>query len=118
MMTSNIIKKAIYYFAQYIVIFFISSVVTSTVSIANVVLINHPVTEKDTRYDYPRRLLAAIFKITETEYGITTIKSTQLKMSRDRTLRELEKGGRIHVMAEASKPEWEQRLIPIRIPIR
>jgi hypothetical protein len=82
------------------------------------VLVNRPSTIEDRRYEYPHKLLEEILKVTEIEYGHATIQETFLRMPRDRTLRELEKGVNIHVMAEASKPSWEQRLIPIRIPIR
>ncbi|MEM9630293.1 MAG: hypothetical protein AAGA50_03135, partial [Pseudomonadota bacterium] len=36
----------------------------------------------------------------------------------DRLLQELIKGENIHVIAEAPKPGWEDKLLPIRIPIR
>jgi hypothetical protein len=87
-------------------------------TMADIVLINRPLTERDSRYNYPHKLLSEILRITEAQYGKTEIKQAHLKMSRDRTLRELEKGTDIHVMAEATKLLWEEKLIPIRIPIR
>ncbi|MDN3720699.1 hypothetical protein QW131_19215 [Roseibium salinum] len=42
----------------------------------------------------------------------------QAEYSRDRVLQELITGRNIHVVAEAPKPGWEEKLIPIRIPIR
>ena len=113
--TSN---KYIYWLCKYPVICFLLLQLLLSVSFADVILINRPFTNEDSRYDYPQKLLTEILKVTEKHYGTATIKQTQLKMPRDRGLRELEKGEKIHVMAEASKPAWEQRLLPIRIPIR
>ncbi|WP_354625159.1 hypothetical protein [Psychromonas sp. MME2] len=89
-----------------------------TLSFAEVVLVNQPLSAQDQRYDYPHRLLSAILKITEPQYGITSIEQSRLKMSRARTLKEMQKGVNIHVFAEATTPLWEDKLIPIRIPIR
>ena len=82
------------------------------------VLVNRPFSTLDTRYEYPHKLLTKVLNATECQYGKTTIKHSPLAMPRNRALIELEKGESIHVFAEAPKPNWETRLIPVRIPIR
>ena len=117
-MNSRLSNRYVYCLCKYPTLLFLLFSLIPRVSIADVIFVNRPSTIEDGRYDYPRKLLTAILKETEIEYGHATIKETQLKMPRDRILRELEKGLNIHVIAEASKLSWEQRLIPIRIPIR
>ena len=82
------------------------------------ILVNRPSSETDSRYQYPNTLLKHILEETEVQYGKAKIQPAKLVMARNRTLIELEKGINIHVMAEAPKPGWEERLIPVRIPIR
>lgn len=115
---NRVINNLIYFLCHYLGRFFVLLISIPAVSIADVVLINQPVAIEDSRYNYPQKLLAEVLRVTEVQFGTATIKKTRLRMGRDRTLRELEKGNNIHVMAEATKPSWEQRLIPIRIPIR
>ncbi|RCU45217.1 hypothetical protein DU002_15960 [Corallincola holothuriorum] len=83
-----------------------------------VVLINRGHSKLDPRYDYPRELLAEVLLRTEDEHDDVTVRPTDKVMPRDRALLELERGEVLHVMAEAPKPGWEERLIPVRIPIR
>ena len=82
------------------------------------VLINQPVSNSDQRYNYPQVLLRLILNRTAEEYGVTAIAYSPEPMSRDRSYVELVKGAKIHVMAEAPQPKWEQNLLPVRIPIR
>ena len=117
-MSNRLSSRYRYLLCQYSFLFSLLFQFIPRVSVADIILVNRPSTIEDRRYDYPKKLLTENLKVTEIEYGYATIKETQLKMPRNRTLRELEKGGNIHVMAEASKISWEQRLIPIRIPIR
>jgi len=85
---------------------------------AETVLINNSFSVVDSRYTYPKDLLQRILDVTETEFQAAEIKVTKQVMTRARTLRELERGLNIHVMAEAPKPEWNTRLLSVRIPIR
>ena len=96
----------------------LSMPMASFVYATEIVLVNRPLSQQDKRYEYPHKLLERILSITEIQYGPAKIKQSQNVMVRNRTLIELENGVNIHVMAEAPKPEWEKRLIPIRIPIR
>jgi len=82
------------------------------------VLINNSLSTQDSRYTYPKKLLQRILDVTETEFQTSVVKATNNVMTRARVLRELERGLNIHVMAEAPKPEWNTRLLSIRIPIR
>ncbi len=85
---------------------------------ADKVIINRPLSDHDVRYQYPELLLQMVLDATEKEYGADRVVQADLVMSRDKALMELLKGDLIEVMAEAPKPEWEERLIPVRIPIR
>jgi hypothetical protein len=77
-----------------------------------------PLSDKDTRYEYPEDLLKLILQKTEQTYGKAEVVRCKYIMKRERTLIALEEGEDIHVMAEAVKPGWEERLLPVRIPIR
>lgn len=84
----------------------------------DIILVNQPFSDHDKRYEYPYMLLDKILTSTKEQYGPAKTKPTALQMPRRRALIELERGIDIHVMAEAPKPGWEERLIPVRIPIR
>ncbi len=70
----------------------------------------------DKRGVYPRKLLEQILKKTSAQYGPAMLKA-EFTMSRKRVLKELELGTKIHVSDAATRTSWEERLIPIRIPI-
>lgn len=82
------------------------------------ILIYKPLSSNDTRYEYPEILLKKIIEVTETEYWKASVQHSKSIMKRDRAFVSLIKGSEIHVMAEAPKPGWESKLIPVRIPIR
>ena len=82
------------------------------------ILINHPDSHDDSRYEYPTRLLARILEITTDEYGPVLLETNGLSMSRSRALNALIEGKQLHVMAEAPKPDWNEQLLCVRIPIR
>lgn len=82
------------------------------------VLINHPESHDDERYEYPRELLDRILTITEAEYGKVLLETNGLSMSRSRALNAMVEGKQLHVMAEAPKPDWNEQLLCVRIPIR
>jgi len=85
---------------------------------SEIVMVNAPLSQEDRRYDYPQKLLGEVLLATEKQYGSAIVRQADFPMKRNRALLELEKGQIIHVMAEAPKPGWEERLIPVRIPIR
>ena len=82
------------------------------------ILINNSLSAHDSRYTYPKHLLQRILEVTEPEFPAAEIKTVKYIMKRARTLRELEQGQTLHVMAEAPKPEWNNKLLSVRIPIR
>ncbi|OZG74281.1 hypothetical protein BTA51_04500 [Hahella sp. CCB-MM4] len=87
-------------------------------AIAGRVIINRPLSDNDVRYQYPELLLQMVLDATESEYGADRVVQADQVMPRDTAFLELVKGEVIQVMAEAPKPDWEEHLIPIRIPIR
>ncbi|GAA5217353.1 hypothetical protein ACFSJ3_17970 [Corallincola platygyrae] len=89
-----------------------------TKTMPDTVLINRGHSRLDIRYQYPKALLNMALEKTEDQYGSTTVDESARVMNRERALLELELGEKLHVMAEAVKPEWEQKLIPVRFPIR
>ncbi len=74
-----------------------------------------PYDYEDQRYRYVEILLA---KTPEAAGVSARIVQAETQYSRDRLLQELILGETIHVVAEAPKPGWEEKLIPIRVPIR
>ncbi len=85
---------------------------------ADVILINSPLSEQDSRYQYTEDLLKLVLLASSDKYGDYRLERAQAPMSRNRALTEMIDGDLLHVMAEAPKPEWEAQLIPVRIPIR
>jgi len=82
------------------------------------VLVNKPQSENDSRYDYPHKLLEMILKETTGDYKPASVAHSQFAMTRDRMLLSLIKGDLLHVVAEAPKQEWLEKLLVVRIPIR
>lgn len=95
-----------------------SSIFSSYTLAVERILINHPESHDDSRYEYPTRLLARILEITTEEYGPVLLETNGLSMSRSRALNALIEGKQLHVMAEAPKPDWNKHLLCVRIPIR
>jgi len=85
---------------------------------ADTIFINHPLSAQDKRYEYPHRLLDRVLSITSEEFGEYKLNTNGLSMNRTRALTSLVEGKNLHVMAEAPKPEWNEKLLVIRIPIR
>jgi hypothetical protein len=82
------------------------------------VLVNKPQSDTDSRYDYPHQLLQRILEETETDYPQAKVTHTDYVMSRNRMLLSLVEGTLLHVVAEAPKKAWLEKLLVIRIPIR
>ena len=73
---------------------------------------------KDSRWVYPAELLNAAMARTEKDFGPWEISASGPIMSRNRTLLALQEGRLINVHSTATRTEWEEQAIPIRIPIR
>ena len=87
-------------------------------SAGEVVLINQPLSDTDPRYTYIYELLSLVLETTTATHGSLELQQAPMVISRDRTLVSLIAGNSIHVMAEAPKPNWDENLLPVEIPIR
>ncbi len=100
-------------------IFIVVCILTSSKVLAlDTVLINHPLSAQDKRYEYPKKLLEKILWATTDEYGLVKLSTNGISMNRTRALASLIEGKSLHVMAEAPKPDWNEQLLAVRIPIR
>ena len=62
-------------------------------------------------------LLRAALDASSPKYGAYQLHVAQLRMERDRLLQEMLKGQLVNLSAQVTSQEWEQRLLPIRIPM-
>ena len=74
--------------------------------------------EDDRRHHYPHKVLRAALDATVESHGPYVVRYTGPRMTRDRALLELTRGKLINVYRAPTRAEWEQKAIPIRIPIR
>lgn len=81
-------------------------------------LVNKPQSESDKRYEYPHKLLQMILNETAKDYRQALVTHSEFAMSRDRMLLSLVEGDLLHVVAEAPKKDWLEKLLVVRIPIR
>jgi len=71
----------------------------------------------DTRQAYPTAVLIKALEATDTTDGPFRITLSRLRMTRVRALEEMASGRHINVYVAMTQPEWENKTIPIRIPI-
>ncbi|MFT6904836.1 MAG: hypothetical protein ACJAS1_001490 [Oleiphilaceae bacterium] len=76
-----------------------------------------PQSDKDDRSSYPVALLNKTLEITKSSYGPYKVE-TSYKMTRNRALLELQKGELINIHEAPTRPEWEEKVLPIYVPIR
>lgn len=81
-------------------------------------IINPPESNNDHRYQYTYDLLTLIIEATNNDFGVGTIQISDVVMSRNRIFRGLLEGKTVNIIAEASNSQWDEQLIPIKIPIR
>ncbi|NYE61341.1 hypothetical protein FHW58_002548 [Duganella sp. 1224] len=62
-------------------------------------------------------LLREALEASAPKYGPYELKVAQLRMERDRLLQEMVKGDLANLSGQVTSPEWEQKLVPIRIPV-
>lgn len=62
-------------------------------------------------------MLRAALEASSAKYGAYELRTSPLGMERDRLLLEMRKGQLVNLSAQITSPEWERKLIPIRIPI-
>ncbi|WP_282166770.1 hypothetical protein [Shewanella japonica] len=84
----------------------------------DIIILNQPASANDMRYHYSYELMQLILENTEDDFGEWEITHSPIFMTRDRILTEMVDGELINVIAEAIKPAWNEKLIPIRVPIR
>ena len=82
-----------------------------------VVVTNPKLSALDKRFDYPFEILNLALARTGHSYGDFEIERYPESISRNRALRELEKGN-LTVFSAPARAEWERRAIPVRIPLR
>lgn len=109
-------NKVTIFFISFVLLFIILGSIT--VEAKDTLRIRKPLSEMDLRHQYGKELLQMILDATAEEYGEYEIINSKYAMQRDRMLVEMIEGQRLNVAFEAVKPEWEQKLIPVRIPIR
>lgn len=63
------------------------------------------------------RLVTAALDASSAKYGPYEFRVAPLRMERDRLLQEMLKGELVNLSGQVTSQEWEQKLIPIRIPI-
>jgi len=81
-----------------------------------IIIINRPLSENDTRSEYPRELVQVALEKTKNPYGDFTLRYSK-KMNWKRAGIELKHGTGIHIFQAATRAEWEKELIPVRIPV-
>jgi hypothetical protein len=84
---------------------------------AEVILIPPPESADDKRNEYSEKLLKQVLKKTETKYGKAEV-AYGPAMTRDRLLRELERGELVQVADAPARSDFEERLLPVRFPLR
>jgi hypothetical protein len=80
-------------------------------------VIDHNFSRPDSRDHYTLQLLKAALEASSAVYGPYELRTSPLGMERDRLLLEMSKGKLVNLSAQITSPEWERKLIPIRIPI-
>lgn len=71
----------------------------------------------DARPDYNGAVIAEAMRRTEKKYGPYRIQFNVGSLARDRLLAELATGEEVNLAVVVTQPTWEDRLIPVRIPI-
>ena len=80
-------------------------------------MIDHNFSRPDFRDRYTLQVLEAALRASSAKYGPYELTISPLSMERDRLLLEMGAGELVNLSAQISSPDWERKLIPIRIPI-
>ncbi|QDL55477.1 transporter substrate-binding domain-containing protein [Rhodoferax aquaticus] len=88
-----------------------------SVGAADLILLPPPESALDKRSEYSEQLLKLVLKKTEAKYGKADI-AYGPAMSRDRLLRELERGELVQVADAPTRPDFEDKLLVVRFPLR
>lgn len=79
--------------------------------------IDHNFSRPDYRDRYTLQVLRAALQASSAKYGPYELNTSPLAMERDRLMLEMVNGELVNLSAQITSPEWERKLIPIRIPI-
>lgn len=79
--------------------------------------IDHNFSRPDYRDRYTLQLLRAALQASSAKYGPYELNTSPMVMERDRLMLEMVRGKLVNLSAQISSPEWERKLIPIRVPI-
>jgi hypothetical protein len=83
----------------------------------DVIVVNPKKSENDLRFKYPFVVLKEAFKRTEDQYGQAIFRRYPAQIPRARALDQLVKGA-LTIFVAPTRKEWEERTLPVRIPIR
>ncbi|OUR77459.1 hypothetical protein A9Q83_10935 [Alphaproteobacteria bacterium 46_93_T64] len=83
----------------------------------DIITVNAKKSDNDSRFDYPMKLLFLALERTKKQYGDYEIRRASTGMARNRALRELATGN-LTVFETATRREWEEAAIPMRIPLK
>lgn len=64
-----------------------------------------------------QRLLTAALDASAAKYGPYELRTSPIRMERDRLLQEMRKGELVNLSAQVTSQEWETDLLPVRIPV-
>lgn len=72
----------------------------------------------DSQYMYDYDLLRAALEITQREFGPYEMRASEVGMGQARAAEEIASGrGKVNIFARSTAPEYESKLLPIRIPL-
>lgn len=83
----------------------------------DVYTIDHNFSRADLRDRYTYHVLTAALDASSAQYGPYELRTSPLAMERDRLMQEMVHGKLVNLSAQITSPEWESKLIPIRIPV-
>jgi hypothetical protein len=108
-------------FVKVILILWLSSLVLAPAKAGEgkaVVITAKPIGTTDQRNKYFETLLEKILNRKANTRESTRVVQAKVSFSEKRMLHELKAGANLQVVAEVSNPEWDEKLLPVRIPIR
>lgn len=89
-----------------------------TVAAKDIIKVNKRHSDQDTRSYYPYAVLAKALEESVDKYGDYEVKIAEHVLPNHRTLDFLQDGDLVNVVMVVTTPKWEERSIPIRIPLR
>ncbi len=83
----------------------------------DIIRLPQPKSQSDSRFQYPDLILKMALNASVDKYGPFEIVNTSLLGNRNRMLKELQEGKTINVHSAPTRPEWEEKALPIMFPI-